>query len=68
MKISYSWLKEYLDINLDPQELSVLLTDCGLEVEGIEHFDSIKGGLKGLVVGEVKSKDKHPNADKLTIA
>lgn len=68
MKISYSWLKEYLDITVDSQELSVLLTDCGLEVEGIEYFDSIRGGLKGLVIGEVKSKEKHPNANKLSIA
>jgi len=68
MKISYNWLKEYLNININSQEVSVLLTDCGLEVEGIEHFDSIRGGLNGLIVGSVKSMEKHPNADKLTVA
>jgi len=67
MKISYNWLKQYLDINLSPEELSELLTDCGLEVEGLEKWQSIKGGLEGIVIGEVKTCEKHPNADKLSL-
>lgn len=66
MKISYNWLKRYIDFDIAPEELSVLLTDCGLEVEGLEHVQSIKGGLEGIVIGEVKTSVKHPNADKLT--
>ena len=66
MKISYSWLKRYVDFDTAPEELSVLLTDCGLEVEGLEKVQSIKGGLEGIVIGEVKTAEKHPNADKLT--
>ncbi len=67
MKISYNQLKQYIDIDLKPEELSVILTDIGLEVEGLEEFESIKGGLEGLVIGEVKTCEKHPNADKLSI-
>jgi phenylalanyl-tRNA synthetase beta chain len=67
MKISYNWLKEYLHINLPAEEAGHLLTNCGLEVEGIESFQSIKGGLEGLVIGEVKTCVKHPNADKLSL-
>ncbi len=67
MKISYNWLKNYIDIDLDYKEVSTILTDIGLEVEGIEEFESIKGGLQGLVIGEVKTCEKHPNADKLSI-
>ena len=67
MKISYNWLKEYLDISDTPEDLAVLLTDCGLEVEGIESFESVKGSLGGLIVGEVKSVAKHGNADKLSV-
>ncbi|MCP4180561.1 MAG: phenylalanine--tRNA ligase subunit beta, partial [bacterium] len=67
MKISYNWLKNYLDIDLDYKEVSTILTDIGLEVEGIEEYESIKGGLEGLVIGEVKTCEKHPNADKLTV-
>ncbi len=67
MKISYNWLKEYLDFGLQPEALSELLTNCGLEVEGMENFESVKGGLKGIVVGEVKTCVKHPNADKLSL-
>jgi len=66
MKISYSWLKEYINTNLHPDEISRILTDCGLEVEAIETFESIKGGLKGVVIGQVLSTQRHPNADKLT--
>lgn len=67
MKISYNWLKEYLDTRLSVEELSHVLTDIGLEVEAIESFESLKGGLKGVVTGEVKSCERHPNADKLSI-
>jgi predicted RNA-binding protein with EMAP domain len=65
MKISYNWLKQYLAFNQTPEELGVILTNTGLEVESIEAFTSIKGGLQGLVVGEVLEKTKHPNADTL---
>lgn len=67
MNISYRWLQQYLDFNHSPEELGVLLTGCGLEVESIEPFESVKGGLKGLVVGEVLETGRHPNADRLTI-
>ncbi len=67
MKISYNWIKEYLPINVDPEKVSQLLTDCGLEVEGIETFQSVKGGLDGLIIGEVLSKEKHPDADRLNL-
>jgi phenylalanyl-tRNA synthetase beta chain len=67
MKISYRWLKTYLNINLTASEISTILTDCGLEVEGMEFISPVKGGLNGIVVGEVKSKAKHPDADRLNI-
>ena len=67
MKISYNWLKEYIKTDLNPEEMAVILTDIGLEVEGIESFQSVKGGLEGIVIGKVKTSEKHPNADKLTI-
>ncbi|RYG02305.1 MAG: phenylalanine--tRNA ligase subunit beta [Chitinophagaceae bacterium] len=67
MTISYNWLQEYLPVNLDPERLSRILTSIGLEVESFEKYESIKGGLAGLVVGEVKEKEKHPNADKLSV-
>jgi phenylalanyl-tRNA synthetase beta chain len=67
MKISYSWLKEYIKTDLPAEELGLLLTGCGLEVESIEAFETLKGGLKGIVVGEVKSKEKHPDADRLNL-
>jgi len=66
MKISYKWLKEYVNVSLPPVEVARILTDCGLEVEGIEEFESVKGGLKGIVIGYVLSAQQHPNADKLT--
>ena len=65
MKISYNWLQQYLSFDLTPQELSVYLTDCGLEVENIETFESIKGGLRGLVVGEVITCEPHQDSDHL---
>ena len=67
MKISYNWLKEILEFNLDSEQTSALLTDIGLEVEREEVYENIKGGLQGLIVGEVKSVEKHPNADRLNI-
>jgi phenylalanyl-tRNA synthetase beta chain len=67
MKISYNWLKRYIDINLPPDEISRMLTNCGLEVEDYEKSESIKGGLKGVVVGIVAECSKHPNADKLSL-
>ncbi|MCC6691276.1 MAG: phenylalanine--tRNA ligase subunit beta, partial [Bacteroidia bacterium] len=67
MKISYNWLKNYVKTTLPAEELAKVLTDCGLEVENIEHVSAIKGGLKGLVVGEVKTKVKHPDADRLSL-
>ncbi len=67
MKISYNWLKNYINTDLSVEEVSKILTDTGLEVEGIEEFESVKGGLKGLVIGQVTSCAKHPNADKLSV-
>ncbi|MBK7172315.1 MAG: phenylalanine--tRNA ligase subunit beta [Bacteroidales bacterium] len=66
MKISCNWLKEYIPTPLDPVEIGRILTDCGLEVEAFEDFESVKGGLKGVVIGHVLSTSRHPNADKLT--
>ncbi len=67
MKISYNWIKQFLDIDLDVDFVSELLTDLGLEVEGVEKIESVKGGLEGIVVGEVLTCVQHPNADKLKI-
>ncbi len=67
MKISYNWLKTIINIDIPANELAALLTDCGLEVEAIETFESVKGGLKGVVVGEVLEKEKHPDADRLSL-
>jgi len=65
MKISYNWLKQYLPVSNQAEDAARMLTDCGLEVEGIETFQSMKGGLEGIVIGEVMTCVKHPNADKL---
>jgi phenylalanyl-tRNA synthetase beta chain len=67
MKISYNWLKDYLNIDIDPEKLSAILTGIGLEVEALEEWESIKGGLKGVVIGEVLTCSKHPDADKLSV-
>ena len=67
MKISYSWLNNYLNLELPIEEISVLLTDIGLEVEGVEEIETVKGGLKGVVIGEVLTKIQHPNADRLSL-
>jgi phenylalanyl-tRNA synthetase beta chain len=66
MKISCNWLKEYIPTDIEPVEIARILTDCGLEVEAIEEFETVKGGLKGVVIGKVLSTTRHPNADKLT--
>ena len=67
MKISYNWLKQFLRVDWDAEKTGELLTDLGLEVEGIEVVESIKGSLKGIVVGEVLTCIQHPNADRLKI-
>jgi phenylalanyl-tRNA synthetase beta chain len=67
MTISYNWLCDYLPVKPTPEELSVILTSIGLEVESLETFESIKGGLQGLVIGEVLTAVQHPNADKLKL-
>ena len=67
MKISYSWLQQFLQLDWAPEKTGELLTDLGLEVEGIETKESIKGSLEGVVVGEVVTCEKHPNADKLKV-
>ncbi|WNH10446.1 phenylalanine--tRNA ligase subunit beta [Thalassobellus suaedae] len=67
MKISYNWIKQFLKTDWTPEQTSELLTDLGLEVEGIEAYQSVKGGLEGVVVGEVLTCVKHPNADKLKV-
>ncbi|NJB69596.1 phenylalanyl-tRNA synthetase beta chain [Saonia flava] len=67
MKISYNWLKQFINIDWDSNKTAELLTDLGLEVEGIQPFESVKGGLRGVVVGKVLTCVKHPNADKLKL-
>ena len=67
MTISYNWLSEYLPVKIDPERLSHILTSIGLEVEKMETFEEVKGGLKGLVLGEVMDVQQHPNADKLRL-
>ncbi len=67
MTISYRWLQEYIDLPESPEVLAQTLTSTGLEVESISALESVKGGLKGLVIGEVMTCTKHPNADKLTL-
>ena len=67
MKISYNWLKQFLNIDWEAEKIGELLTDLGLEVEGIEGFQSVKGGLEGIVVGEVLTCIQHPNADRLKL-
>ena len=67
MKISHNWLKNYIAHNLSAEQIDQMLTASGLEVESVEAFESIKGGLKGLVIGEILTCSKHPNADKLSL-
>ena len=67
MNISFNWLSEFLKIDSKIEEVSEILTDIGLEVEGIEKYEEFTGGLKGLVVGEVVYCEQHPNADRLKL-
>ena len=67
MNISYNWLKEYVDFNLQPQEVAEALTSIGLEVGSVEEVESVRGGLKGLVVGHVLTCEAHPNSDHMHI-
>ena len=66
MKISNNWLKDYISTDLNSEKIGTYLTDIGLEVEGIDKFETIKGSLEGIVVGKVLTCEKHPNADKLS--
>ncbi len=67
MKISLNWLKEFIETDLSAEEIGEILTATGLEVEGLEHVQSIPGGLEGLVVGHVLTAEKHPDADRLRV-
>jgi len=67
MKISYNWLKEYINTNLPAETVAEMLTDTGLEVEGTEEIETIKGGLRGVVIGEVLTCEPHPDADRLQV-
>ncbi len=67
MKISYNWLRQYIQTDLPAQKVSEILTNIGLEVEGMEPVQSVKGGLEGVLIGEVLTCEKHPDADKLTV-
>lgn len=67
MNISYNWLKDYLDFDLAPEKVTEALTSIGLETDGLEEVESIKGGLKGIVIGKVLTCEEHPNSDHLHI-
>ena len=67
MKISYNWLKQFINLDWEPEKTSELLTNLGLEVEGLEKYSSIKGGLEGIIVGHIEKCEKHPNADRLKV-
>ena len=67
MKISYNWLKEYIKSDLPIGKIASHLTDLGLEVEGVNFFETVKGGLEGVVVGEIISCIQHPNAVRLKL-
>ena len=67
MKISYSWLKHHIATDKTPDELSLILTDIGLEVESVEKVQSVPGGLEGLFIGQVLTCVQHPNADRLKV-
>lgn len=68
MNISYNWLKQYVNLDIEPEEVSKILTSIGLEVGGVEEVQTIKGGLEGLVVGEVLEAENHPDSDHLHVA
>ncbi len=67
MKISWNWLRDYLALDGSPEKIGEILTDTGLEVEGIEKVQAVEGGLEGLVVGKVLTAEQHPNADRLRV-
>lgn len=67
MRISYNWLKQFIKLDSSSEETAALLTDLGLEVEVVEKYQSVKGGLEGIVVGEVKTCVQHPDADRLKV-
>ena len=67
MNISYNWLKEYVDFDLTPDEVAAALTSIGLEVDGVEEVQTIKGGLEGIVIGEVLTCEPHPNSDHMHV-
>jgi len=67
MKISYNWIKDYLKIDLEPGKVAEILTDIGLEIEGMEEWVSVRGGLEGVIIGEVLTSKKHPDADRLSV-
>ena len=67
MNISYNWLKEYVNFDLTPDETAAALTSIGLETGGVAEVQTIKGGLEGLVIGEVLTCEEHPNSDHLHI-
>ena len=67
MKISYNWLKQFIKTDLNSEDIAAILTDLGLEVEGVEKFESLKGGLEGVVIGHVLTCIQHTNADKLKV-
>lgn len=67
MKVAYNWLKNYVNCDKSPEEIGKILTDTGLEVEGIHKLEAVKGGLEGVVIGEVLSCEQHPDADRLKI-
>lgn len=67
MKISYNWLKQFIKTDWDAEKTGDLLTDLGLEIEGIESYQSVKGGLEGVVIGKVLTCEQHPNADRLRV-
>ena len=67
MKISYNWLKQYVNTDLSPERMAEILTDTGLEVEGLNKIEAVKGGLEGVFVGEVLSCEQHPDADRLKV-
>ncbi len=67
MKVSYNWLKQYVDTDLSPEDMGKILTDTGLEVEGISKIEAVKGGLEGVFIGEVLTCEQHPDADRLKV-
>ena len=67
MKISYKWLKEFIKTDLPVDKISDILTQTGLEVEGVSKIEAIKGGLEGVIIGEVITCEKHPDADRLKV-